>query len=117
MNRYFTKLHNTHPIATMSTNPDEVYYSTNSAQLTEGDDLEGTDVENVDPRDFGAVITRVSRPGITPRSILFNAATPSINDAATIEQIPGNTAEETKSEGADLINRNGVRTSTSTTQV
>ena len=98
----------------MSTNPEKIYFSTTSAQLTDGEELDGTDIENVDPQDLDAVITRVSGPDITPCSISFNATTPSIQDAATIELIPGNTAEETKTEGVDLIDSNGVRTSTST---
>ena len=69
----------------MSTNPQELYYSTNIAQLSKGDDIEGTDVENVDQRDFGIVITQVSGLGIAQRAIIFNAATSSVTDAVTIE--------------------------------
>ena len=85
----------------MSTsNPDELYYSTTSAQLSDGE-AGGTDIETADPRNLGPVITRVSSPVIAPRTINFNAATPSVIGAATIEEVTGTTTKETK-EGADL---------------
>ena len=84
------------------TNPEELYFSTNSAQLSEGE-VGGTEIENVDPRDLGVVIT-CPGPGITLRTIHFNAVTPSITGAATIDDtIIGTPTKETK-EGTDLTN-------------
>ena len=92
------------------TNPeDDLYFLTTSAQLSEGE-AGGTDIENVDPRDLGPVTTRQGL-GIAPRTIHFNAATPSIQGAATIEEaIAGAPTEELK-EGTDLIDDSDVRTS------
>lgn len=87
----------------MSTNLNEVYFSMNSAQLSDGE-AGGTDIDTMDTRDLGPVITRVSGPGISPHTINFNAATPSVTGAATIEEIAGTTTEESKKEGADLTN-------------
>ena len=75
-----------------NTNPEGLYYSTNSAQLSKGE-AGGTDIETADPRDLAPVITRVS-----------NAASPSVTAVVTIDEtITGTITEETK-EGTDLTN-------------
>lgn len=72
----------------------------------------GTDIENVDPRNLGPVIMRPG-PGITSRMIHFNAATSSIQGAATIEEVIAGTPTEELKEGTDLIDDTTVRTSPS----
>ena len=98
----------------MSTNPDKLYFSTTSTHLSDGQEAGDTNIDTVDPRDLGAVITRVSGPGIAPYTINFKAVTPSVTGTATIEEIAGTTTKELKTEGADLTNAIVERPSSTT---
>ena len=100
----------------MSVDPNELYYNTNSAQLSKGDEEGATDIEDVEESVPAPTITRVSSKGIAPRKIAFNAATPSVTDIAATIEVPGPTTKEENLDAADLADKPVARTTpTSTT--
>ena len=99
----------------MSVDPNELYYNTNSAQLSEGDEEGATDIKDVDTSVPAPIITQVSGTGIAPRKIAFNAATPSVTDIAATIEVPGPTTEEENPDAADLAEKPVARTTTTST--
>ena len=99
----------------MSIDPTDIYYNTNSAQLSKGDEEGATDIEDVEESVPVPTITRVSGKGIAPRKIVFNAATPSVTENAATIDTPGPTTEEENMDAADLADKPVARESTAST--